>query len=175
VTSRAKLKTSTATYVPDEEVIVTLTTSLPESYALLVVQLDAMGETDRTIGHVITSLIGEERRQAMNEDREDTPITLVARKACRDRNDITRFGCGRKGHYCSECPKHGQQGQAGRGAQPPPRGHSIDGIVVNSARLAARGSVGDRFVVHRASALSSIPFVVFVFHSTCIPFHFVRL
>jgi hypothetical protein len=105
--------------VPDEEVIVTLTNSLPDSYAPLVVQLDAMVEADRTISHVITRLIGEERRQGMNEveDREDTPIALVARR--RDRSDVTCFGCGKKGYYRSECPDTDSKDKPDEGQKPP--------------------------------------------------------
>src|SRR5258706_7678325 len=87
--------------IPDEEVIIILTNSLPESYAPLVVQLDAMEESQRTLSHVITRLITEERRQGMNEDREETSIALVMRKVRRDRSEITCFGCGEKGHYRS--------------------------------------------------------------------------
>jgi hypothetical protein len=29
---------------------------------------------------------------------------LVAKKECCDHSEITYFGCGKKGHFCSECP-----------------------------------------------------------------------
>ena len=95
--------------VPDEEIIVVLTNSLPDSYTPLVVQLDAMDEAARTLSHVITRLIGEERRQIggkdQDEDRDD-PIALSAmKKKSRDRATVTCFECGEKGHYRSECPK----------------------------------------------------------------------
>ena len=90
--------------LPDEEVIVILTNSLPESYAPLVVQLDALEESQRTLSQVITRLIGEERRQSANEDREDVSVAFVTKKTRRDRSEVTCFGCGEKGHYKSECP-----------------------------------------------------------------------
>jgi hypothetical protein len=90
--------------LPDEEIIVVLTNSLLESYSPLVVQLDAMEESARTLGSVITWLIGEERRQAEDKDKngEDTSLALSAKKR-RDRSEITCFSCGVKGHYKSEC------------------------------------------------------------------------
>ena len=85
------------------------TNSLPESYAPLIVQLDAMEESHRTISHVITRLIGEERRQAGEEwekDREEDSLALLAaRRRRRDRSEVICFGCGEKGHYRSNCPK----------------------------------------------------------------------
>lgn len=104
--------------IPDEEIIVILTDSLPESYAPLVVQLDAMEESGRTLSHVITRLIGEERRQSTNEDREDTSVALIAKKTRRDRSEITCFGCGEKGHYRSECPKEKGKEEAGKPKKP---------------------------------------------------------
>jgi hypothetical protein len=95
--------------VPDEEVIVILTNSLPESYAPLVNQLDTMAETDCTINHVITRLIGEERCQARDKDREkgqEGVVTfLAARRKRRDPSEVTCYACGKKGHYRTNCPE----------------------------------------------------------------------
>ena len=97
--------------VHDEEIIVVLTNSLPESYTPLIVQLDAMGETERTISNVITRLIGEERRQGGEKDQEDDALALIAaRRRRRDRSEVTCYGCGEKGHFRSECPKEKEQG-----------------------------------------------------------------
>ena len=49
--------------VRDEEIMVILTNSLPQSYAPLVNQLYAMEESACTLSHVVTCLIEEERRQ----------------------------------------------------------------------------------------------------------------
>ena len=96
--------------VPDEHIIVILTNSLPEAYAPLVVHLDAMEESARTLSYVITRLIGEERRQTGDkgdkDDGNDPPLAFsAARGKRRDRSEITCFGCGEKGHFRSECPK----------------------------------------------------------------------
>ena len=56
--------------IHDEEVIVILTNSLPESYRPLVVHLDSMEEKDQTISNVITCLIGEECHQEGEKDQE---------------------------------------------------------------------------------------------------------
>jgi len=100
--------------VPDEEVIVILTNSLPKSYAPLVAQLDNMEETDCTISHVITCLIGEERRQAAGRHQENHPekgslaFHMERRKR---REEVTCFRCGKRGHYRSNCPEEQGRGE----------------------------------------------------------------
>jgi len=100
--------------VPDEEVIVILTNSLPKSYAPLVAQLDTMAETDCTISYVITRLIGEERRQAggrhQENDPEKGPLALRAARRKR-REELTCFRCGKRGHYRSNCPEEQGRGE----------------------------------------------------------------
>ena len=96
--------------ISDEEIIVVLTDSLPDSYTPLVFQLDTMEEKDRTLSHVITQLIEEERRQTEGRDWED-PLALVAaaKRKRKDRSKITCFGCGEKGHYRSECQQEKEE------------------------------------------------------------------
>jgi len=94
--------------VPDEEVIVVLPDELPPGVLRAVgCPLGAMVETDRTISHVITRLIGEERRQAgrdQGNDLEEVSLGLLAAKRKRrDRSDIT---CG---HFRSNCPEEQEQ------------------------------------------------------------------
>ena len=103
--------------VPDEHITVILTNSLPESYAPLLIHLDAMEESARTLSYVITRLIGEERRQIGDKGDKDNgndPIALSARGKRRDRSEITCFGCGEKGHYRNECPKEKEMAEASR-------------------------------------------------------------
>ena len=57
------------------------------------------GPTLRVTANLQPCYHGEERPQGTNEDREDTSIALVAKKARRDRSEITCFGCGEKEHY----------------------------------------------------------------------------
>jgi hypothetical protein len=112
--------------VPDEEIIVILTNSLPESYKPLVVQLDAMEESARTLSGVITRLIGEERHQVGEKGADqqvDEPLALSAMKKKRkDRSEITCFGCGVKGHYRSECPAANANKPAAPAPGKPPGG-----------------------------------------------------
>jgi len=103
--------------VPDEHITVILTNSLPESYAPLVIHLDTMEESARTLSYVITRLIGEECRQIGDKgdrDNGNDPIALYARGKHRDRSDITCFGCGEKGHFRNECQKEKETAEASR-------------------------------------------------------------
>ena len=78
-----------------------------------------MEEKDRTISNVITCLIGEEccqegekdQEKDQEKDREEEVLALVAARRRRDCSEITCFGCGKKGHFCSECPKAKEQGE----------------------------------------------------------------
>jgi len=77
--------------VPDKHITVILTNSLPELYAPLVIHLDAMEESARTLSYVITHLIGEERRQIGDKgdrDNGNNPIALYARGKHWDHSDI---------------------------------------------------------------------------------------
>ena len=102
--------------VLDDEVIVVLTSSLPDSYTPLVVHLDSLSDSTRTISSTITRLVGEERRQAgeRGTDHEDSALAFHApRWKRKDISEVTCFGCGEKGHYRSECPAKATEKPAG--------------------------------------------------------------
>lgn len=94
--------------VGNEEIILALTMGLPDQYNNLIITLDS--STQLEIDTVITRLLNEEiRQEALPGDgpgSQGREVALVA--STRDRSaksHITCFGCGRKGHYRSECPR----------------------------------------------------------------------
>jgi hypothetical protein len=106
--------------VLDEDIMVVLTGSLPDAYTPLVVQLDAVEESARTIRSVITCLIGEEHCQAGEKsgDQGDDVLAFYApSKKHKVISKITCFGCGVKGHYKSDCPVKEKMEMLGKPAE----------------------------------------------------------
>lgn len=94
--------------VPDEDVIVILTESLPQSYDSLIVSLDGIPESELSLDLVIGRLIKEEARQNSPEPPSSSALTARAPatvpRVKRDVKDITCWRCHNKGHYESNCP-----------------------------------------------------------------------
>ena len=103
--------------IPDEEITLILTNSLSESYAPLVVQLDTMGESHRTLGHVITLLIGEGRCHTMH-----FACARCEEHTQRPPRDYL-FRMWRKGHFRSDCPQ--EKGSGSREAEEAWRRHAV--------------------------------------------------
>ena len=118
--------------IPDEEITLILTNSLSESCAPLVVQLDTMGESYRTLSHVITLLIGEGRCHAMHfacarcEEHTQRPLRITcfvcrgtfgligsreAEEAEARRISATKFTTGPGGAHYGECQDSGFSGK----------------------------------------------------------------
>ena len=96
--------------VSEEDLILVLTNGLPPSFESFVIALDAVRPEDITLANVVARLANEEGRQGVNvvikeeEEQRLAESALAATKARRDRSDIICFGCGKKGHFCNECP-----------------------------------------------------------------------
>lgn len=98
--------------VGNEEIILALTMGLPDQYNNLIITLDS--STQLEIDTVITRLLNEEIRQEAlpgdgpgSQGSSPREVALVANTRDRSagKSHITCFGCGRKGHYRSECPR----------------------------------------------------------------------
>jgi gag-polypeptide of LTR copia-type/Domain of unknown function (DUF4219) len=95
--------------ISDEDIILVLTNGLPGGYEQFVIALDATRPEDITLGNIIMRLANEEGRREMNvvkKEEEKNRLgesALAAKKECCDRSEITCFGCGKKGHFRSEC------------------------------------------------------------------------
>jgi hypothetical protein len=96
--------------VSEEDLILVLTNGLPPSFESFIITLDAARPEDITLANVVARLANEEGRQGVNvvikeeEEQRLAESALTATKACCDHSDITCFGCGKKGHFCNECP-----------------------------------------------------------------------
>jgi hypothetical protein len=100
--------------VADEDVILVLTNGLPETYNPFVIALDGARPEDITLQNVIVRLANEEGRQGIDIVKKEEEIAklgesaLAVTKNRRDRSEIICFGCGKKGHFRSQCPERKQ-------------------------------------------------------------------
>ena len=95
----------------DEDIILVLTNGLPSVYDQFIIALNAAWPKDITLKNVIECLANEEGWQGINVIKKEEgkvrlrESALAATNGCCDHSEITRFYCGKKGHFCSECPE----------------------------------------------------------------------
>ncbi|KAF9521837.1 hypothetical protein CPB83DRAFT_747155, partial [Crepidotus variabilis] len=103
--------------VTEEDLILTVTAGLPTSYDRFLIGLDNMPDDDFCLDIITTRLANEYQRQNNRQaDSAPTPLAtqisdpaqssdLAFAAASPSRLDrITCYGCGKKGHYQSNCP-----------------------------------------------------------------------
>jgi len=101
----------------DEDIIMALTESLPESFLTFIVALDSLPPSELTLDNVITRLLNKEVRQTpagsgmnvstdpmMAPKPEPDEALLANMRAKCPASEITCYQCGRRGHYQSSCP-----------------------------------------------------------------------
>jgi gag-polypeptide of LTR copia-type/Zinc knuckle len=105
--------------VIDEDIILTLTAELPESYSTLIVTLDHLSPNDLTLPNVITRLLNEEVRQNAYEDVVELSGPVYSVQDAKNKkikpplSEITCYNCGKKGHYKSTCPVLKKESETG--------------------------------------------------------------
>jgi gag-polypeptide of LTR copia-type/Zinc knuckle len=105
--------------VIDEDIILTLTAGLPESYSTLIVTLDNLSPNDLTLPNVITRLLNEEVRQNAHEDVVELSGPVYSVQDAKNKkikpplSEITCYNCGKKGHYKSTCPVLKKESETG--------------------------------------------------------------
>jgi hypothetical protein len=93
--------------VTDDDIILAITSGLPQSYDSFLISLDATPNDDYTLSYVIARLVNEYQRQHAHHHHQPTTDLTDAALAAAPRRDlahITCFKCGKKGHYQSNCP-----------------------------------------------------------------------
>jgi hypothetical protein len=104
---RHEIRVGSKVEISDEDVILVLTNGLPGDYGQFIIVLDVTHPEDITLVNVIARLANEEGRREMDVVKEEKvrlgESALAAKKQCRDRSEITCFGCSKKGHFRSEC------------------------------------------------------------------------
>ena len=94
--------------VTDDDIILAITSGLPNSYNSFLISLDATSDDDYILPHVIARLVNEYQRQnGHHQPTDPTNVAMAANSTPRgDLAHITCFGCGQKGHYQANCPTH---------------------------------------------------------------------
>jgi hypothetical protein len=90
----------------DEEIIIVLTQGLGDLYDPLIVALDSTPPEELSVDYVVAHLINEEtRRTTTNMVYGGGQNALAARMAQKKGKHIVCYGCGKKGHFVSDCPE----------------------------------------------------------------------
>ena len=103
----------------DENIILTLTAGLPESYATLIVRLDNLPPNELTLSNVITRLLNEEVRQNAHKDVVEVSGAVYSVQDAKNKkiktqlSKVTCYNCGKKGHYKSNCPVPKKENEIG--------------------------------------------------------------
>ena len=102
----------------DEDIILTLTAGLLESYATLIVTLNSLPMNELTLSNVISSLLNEVQQNAHEDVVElSGPVYSVQdaknKKIKTQLSEITCYNCGKKGHYKSNCPVPKKENEIG--------------------------------------------------------------
>ena len=103
----------------DEDIILTLTAGLLESYPTLIVTLDNLPPNELTLSNVITRLLNEEVRQNAHEDVVEIPGPVYSVQDAKNKkikiqlSKVTCYNCGKKGHYKSNCPVSKKENEIG--------------------------------------------------------------
>ena len=93
--------------VTDDDIILAITSGLPHSYDSFLISLDATSDIDYMLPHVIARLVNEYQRQhGQHQPASDPANVAMAATQHHDLANITCFGCGKKGHYQTNCPTH---------------------------------------------------------------------
>ncbi len=101
--------------IAEEDQVVTLLGSLPQSYATVVTALETQLEY-LTLGNVQQSILHEERKlsdtkrsDTKRSDHESTALIGSFGERQKQRRTLTYFQCGEPGHFRRDCPEFQQR------------------------------------------------------------------
>ena len=94
--------------VTDDDIILAITSGLPQLYNSFLISLDATPDNDYMLAYVIACLVNEYQHQHVHHHQSSTNSTDAALAAStpHDLSCIMCFNCRKKGHYQINCPVH---------------------------------------------------------------------
>lgn len=110
----AKLLSEAGHTLSDDDLLLAITSGLPNSYNPFLVSLDTLPDSEYTLDCIIPRLINEYTRQTLSYTptrsqnhsitSDDVAMAVTGATPRRPISEITCFNCGQKGHYQSDCP-----------------------------------------------------------------------
>lgn len=111
--------------ISEEDRVVHLLASLPDSYNTLVTALEASSETVPSWGNVVERLRHEEKKMTNKSEEEEGRRALIGKRSTK-KKQFTCHHCGKPGHFKRDCRLFIQKQSGGRsGGQKPSPGQSV--------------------------------------------------
>ncbi len=144
--------------ISDEDKVVHLLTSLPDSFNVLVTALEANSDSVPSLENVVERLLHEEQKMKGKESQDDERKVFTVR--AKPRRGVTCYYCKKPGHFNKDCWKFAQTGTGKEGGKRATTGKakhmaSAATTTVNSSRYHDRSSEDESLIVDHVFSITS--------------------
>ncbi len=144
--------------ISDEDKVVHLLTSLPDSFNVLVTALEANSDSVPSLENVVERLLHEEQKMKDKESLDDERKVFTVR--AKPRRGVTCYYCKKPGHFKKDCWKFAQTGTGKEGGKRATTGKakhmaSAATTTVNSSQDHDRSSEDEALIVDHVFSITS--------------------